>query len=261
YRGEDFTLTLNVRNTGDSEAQQVAVQLSAPQGFSTLTPSTFNLGSLKPGEARTIEYKVKSSPAAEEGVIYTFTVDIGYVDELGISRASRSFVGVPLHGTVELATYDVSAGPAGPGVPFTLTFTLLNRGTTTATYTTLSVVSEDPFKPVEEPVYIGDLDPNAPLPVSLKAVVKPDTAEGEYQLKVKVYYKDEYHEEHVKFLTFTVKVSKEITPSSPMPGKVERPQIPELYLYALIVLAVAAVSAGGIAWRRRGKRRKMEEKI
>jgi len=261
YKGEDFTLTLNVGNTGDSEAQQVAVQLSAPQGFSTLTPSTFNLGSLKPGESRTVEYKVKSSPAAEEGVIYTFTVDIGYVDELGASRTSRSFIGVPLHGTVELVTYDVSAGPAGPGVPLTLTFTLLNRGTTTATYTTLSVVPEDPFKPVEESIYVGDLDPNAPLPVSLKAMVKPDTAEGEYQLKVKVYYKDEYHEEHVKFLTFPVKVSKEVTPSSPMPGKIEKSQIPDTYLYAAIVLVVA-VLAGGLAWRSRRKRRKlMEEKI
>ena len=264
YKGKDFTLTLTVKNTGDSEAQQVAVQLSTPQGFSTMTPSTFNLGSLKPDESRILEYRVKSSPTAGEGVIYTFTVDISYVDELGIARASRSLLGVPLHGIVELITYDVNVGPAGPGVPFTLTFTLLNRGTTTATYTTLSIVSEGPFKPLEEPTYIGDLDPNAPLPVSLKASVKPGATEGEYQLKVKVYYKDEYNEDHTEFLTFPVKVSKAVTPPSPLPGKVEGPLvplIPDPYLYAAIGLVVVAALIGGLAWRKRRRRRELERKI
>jgi len=46
-----------------------------------------------------------------------------------------------------------------------------------------------------------------------------------------------------------------------MPGKIEKSQIPDTYLYAAIVLVVA-VLAGGLAWRSRRKRRKlMEEKI
>jgi len=260
YKGEDFTLTLTVENTGDSTAQQVLVQLTPPQGFSTLTPSALSLGSLKPGEARTITYKLKASPTAKEGVIYTFSVDIGYVDELGIARTSRSLLGIPLHGTVELVTYDVEVSPASPGAPLTVTFTLLNRGTTTASYTTITVVSERPFKPLEEPTYIGDLDPNAPLPVSLKAMVKPDTAEGVYKLKVKVYYKDEYNEDHTEYLTFPVKVLKATSPIPTLSKEEKTPSLVDIYIYVIAGVVVAAALIAGLAWRRK-KQGITEEKI
>ena len=263
YKGEDFTLTLTVENVGSSEAQQVTVQLTAPQGFSTLTPSTVNLGSLRAGEARTVEYRVKSSPTASEGVVYTFMVDLGYMDELGVLRTSRSLLGVPLHGKVELAVYDVGKEPAAPGSLYTLTFTLLNKGTTTATYTMLAVVAEEPFTPVEEENYIGDLDPNAPLPVSLKVRVSPSAEEGEYKVKVKVYYKDEYNEDHTSLLTIPVKVLKVLpvkpgkTPTpSPLPGRVG-PQAFLLLPVIAAIIVVLAVGVGVLFWRRRRREKRI----
>ncbi len=246
--GETFKLKLSVENFGEREVHQVAVQLVAPQGFSVLTPSTISLGSLNPGESRTVEYLVASSPSAQEGVVYTFEVDISYVDSSGMAGVNRSLLGVPLHGIVELVTFDVAVSPTYPGGSFNLTFTLLNRGTTTAMYTMVSLVSEPPIEAAEPPTYVGDLDPNAPLPLTLKGYVSPEASEGTYPVKVKVFYKDEYHQPHTEYLTFQLEVSKAFTTTTPGKAEVKPAFTMPTYTYAII--GVVAVALAFLAFRK-----------
>ncbi len=198
-KGEDFTLTLNIKNFGHFEAQKVTLQLIPPTLFATMRPSFVTIGDLLPNESKQIEYDISVSANAQSGVIQTFEIDITFTDSLGVTDVSRTFIGIPLHGTVDLIVYDISTipSPAPIGKQFDFSLTILNRGTVSAMYTNVSIISEFPFtQTLGGYPYIGELDINAPAPISLSAMVSPEAEEDTYPLKLSMYYQDEYSQPH-----------------------------------------------------------------
>mgnify|MGYP005631539583 CR=1 FL=1 len=220
YQGESFTLNFNLKNFGDFKAQMVTVTLTPPTLFATLSPSTVSLGNLNPGESRTVSFKVMASTSVKAGVVYMFRIDIAYTDSRGVRQVTTNTLGVPIHGKIEFTVYDftVTPSPTHIGEKFTVSFTILNMGTSTAKYVNASIVESKTFKlTVESSSYIGDVDPNAPAPVSLTAKVSQDAEEGEYPLKILLSYKDEYDKPHSFTYETTVKVS--LLPKLPKTGK------------------------------------------
>ncbi|RLI27973.1 MAG: hypothetical protein DRO46_04740 [Candidatus Hecatellales archaeon] len=190
--------------------------------------------------------------------MYSLEVDVSYVDRAGVPGVSKTVLGIPLHGIVELVTYDVEVKPAIPGGTFNLIFTLLNRGTTTAMYTTISLVSEGPFKAAGQPIYVGDLDPNAPLPVSLQIQVRPDTSPGIYQVKVQVYYKDEYHRPHKEYLTFPVKVLESLPVTETVKAEKTPREAVAGFTPIISAVVVAAAVAGAVLYFKRRKAKALQ---
>jgi len=254
YKGDNFILTLNLRNFGNFDAEEVTVELTAPSLFASLSPSLVSLGKMEPGSVKTVTYELAASPKAESGVVHSFTVDISYVDSMGNSKTTTNYLGVPLHGTIELVLYDVTTTPAPAqiGRVFTFSLTILNRGTTSAMYTNLSVVPNFPFQPAPGGFpYIGELDPNAPAPVSLSATVDPEAEAGVYTLNLMVYYRDEYNQPHTMTQPIQVQVveppqtSKTTTPTTP--------SVSSTTIAAVGIVAVVAVVAAFLIIKRRRK--------
>lgn len=251
-KGEDFALTFNIKNFGDFEAQKVTVQLVSPPLFATLSPSLVSIGDLLPNEMKQVKYDLSVSPTAQAGVIHTFEVDITFTDSLGVTDVSRSYIGIPLHGTVDLIVYDTftTPSPAEIGKEFTLSVTVLNRGTVTAMYTNLSIIPEFPFTQIPGGFpYIGELDINAPAPISLSAIVSPDAEEGVYPLKLAIYYQDEYNQPHT--------VTKEIQIPLSHHSITEEIITPTLnyteYIYIGAIIVVAAIAGLTVFLIRRRK--------
>lgn len=239
-KGETFTLTLNVKNFGDFEAQKATVQLISPTLFATISPSLVSIGNLLPNEAKQVKYDLAVSPTAQAGVIQNFEVDITFTDSLGVTSISKSYIGIPLHGAVDLIVYDVSTipSPAEIGRQFSFSVTVLNRGTVSAMYTNVSIVSGFPFtQALGGFPYIGELDINAPAPLSLSATVSSEASEGTYPLKLVIYYQDEYNQPH------TVMKEIQIPVAYPVATEETVTPTPDYTLYILIgaILAIVAV--------------------
>ncbi len=250
-QGDIFDLKLTLKNFGDFEAQMVTVQLISPTLFATITPSTVSVGDLLPNSTSTINYRLMASPSAEAGVVHVFEIDIYYVDNLGVKQVTKNFLGIPLHGSIELIVYDVSFTPSPIYVnnEFTVSFTVLNRGTTPAMYTNVTILPEQPFQQtLESSLYMGEIDPNAPAPASLNVFVGK-TKEGTYPLKILISYRDEYNRPHSLIHEIPVKVT--FPPKTQETSQPTSPVLPiltyGLVFVGILVLAVLVV----MFWKKR----------
>jgi len=162
---------------------------------------------------------------------------------------TRNFLGVPLHGKVELVVYEFSTfpSPVPRGGEFTASLTVLNRGTVSAMYMNVSFIPEPPFEVTENSAaYLGEVATNAPAPLSIDVAVDPGAEEGVYPMKVIVEYRDEYNKPHES--TFNVQVhlgsalpSTEVTQT---PGTTPATQF--VWIIPMIVAVVAVVAAVSI---------------
>ncbi len=239
YQGDVFTLDFNLKNFGDFKAQMVTVTLTPPTLFATLSPSTVSLGDIKPNTSKQVSFKVMASPSVKAGVVHVFRIDISYIDSKGIKQVTTNTLGVPIHGKIEFTIYDFSIlpSPAHIGSEFTVSFTLLNHGTSPAMYTNVSIIPSKTFQLTKESSsYVGQVDPNAPAPISLTSIVSSDVEEGNYPLKILVVYKDEYNQPH----SFTYETSvKVVTP--PTPPKTSQTTVTTLIFESLLIPAIVIV--------------------
>jgi len=253
YQGDTFNINIKLKNLGDFTAQTATAQLLVPTSFTAVSSSTVSLGNLLPSSGAAVDYIVLASPEVEAGAIHTFTVNIQYTDSLGVRQTGQNHIGVPIHGTIELIVYDINIepSPVSVGGEFTATLTVLNKGTVTAMYTEASLDQEAPLTSTDTAVsYLGDVDPNAPLPISLKATVKPDAEEGTYPLKVKIAYQDEYRKPQIFVIDIPLEVSTSIappptqsSPSSPLQAFGMELPLELIIVIIVIVVVIAAVVA------------------
>ena len=251
YAGEMFNLTLKIKNFGNFDAQMVIVQLLTPNFFATTSPSTVNLGDLLPGAEKNTTFTVIVSPKATVGIVYNIEVDISYVDSLGVRQLTRNLIGIPLHGTIDFTIYDVTTvpSPAPVGKTSTISFTLLNRGLSSTMYTNVTVIPEYPFRAVAgSSTYLGQVDPNAPLPTSLNILVE-ECEDGVYPLKLLIFYMDEYNKPHNLTYTIPVEVAHVKTLET---GSVEKGfELSLNYLIGILLLVIVAILITILVLRRR----------
>ena len=90
--GETFTYYLTAVNRGQDEAQGVTVRLSLPDEISALGETVWNLGSLAPGEAETVEVqaRIDTDFSFEEKI--SFWQKIGIIKEASAATQEKSRV-------------------------------------------------------------------------------------------------------------------------------------------------------------------------
>jgi hypothetical protein len=99
-----------------------------------------------------------------------------------------------VRGWIDIIVYEitVSPDPALPGGEITISGNILNRGVIAAMYANVSLAPDPPLlKDSVKPAYVGQVDPNAPAPFSVTAVVDSAATEGRYQATILVYYRDD----------------------------------------------------------------------
>jgi hypothetical protein len=83
---------------------------------------------------------------------------------------------------------------------------LLLVGTSRVDFVKVSVVAQDPFIQVTgSSEYLGAIDPDSPVPFTLKFGVKPGTALGDYMLPIKIEYMN--HRNQIKESIINVPVT------------------------------------------------------
>jgi hypothetical protein len=114
-----------------------------------------------PGSNATFTAEVTSSPSATAG-IYSGTLTVAFTDSTGTTHTQSFPVGFTLEGTVILILQDTAVSQATTG--FTVTGSILDEGSASAYYVSVSGLLG---VNTATPVYLGEIDPNTPLPFSV----------------------------------------------------------------------------------------------
>jgi len=160
-----------------------------------------------------------------------------------------------IRGWIDMKVYEItiSPDPSLRGTEITISGNLLNRGVIPAMYANVSIAPDPPIVSDSiKPTYVGQVDPNAPAPFSVTALVGPDTAEGRYQTTIVVYYRDDLQADNVVTIPVWFSVVAELPRTqTSQPSPVEQLLTNQMLILGLVVIIVLVVV--GIVIRRRRK--------
>jgi hypothetical protein len=116
---------------------------------------------LDPGKSANFVAQVTSGPSATAG-IYSGTLTVTFTDSNGASHTQTFPVGFTLQGTIILILQNTAVTQTATG--FTVTGSILNEGSASIYYASISGLLG---VNTATPVYLGEIDPNTPLPFSV----------------------------------------------------------------------------------------------
>jgi len=160
-----------------------------------------------------------------------------------------------VRGWIQMGAYEITVDPdpAIPGGEITISGNLLNRGVISAMYANVSLAPDRPLvRDSITPTYVGQVDPNAPAPFTVTAVVDPDASPGEYELTIRVYYSDDLQANHILSVPVRLSVVSELPNTrTTTRGIAEQLLSDQMLLLALGVVIILIVV--GVYLRRRRK--------
>ncbi|MFX1535293.1 MAG: hypothetical protein ACFFDI_13800 [Promethearchaeota archaeon] len=135
---------------------------------------------------------------------------INYTDEFNNEYEETFQISLIIRGRIIMKVFDanVSAPKLYRGDEVSVTATLLNLGTTSAQFLNISLVDTtgDLILLTTSKAYLGELEPDSPLPFSLSAVISPQATIGAKTIHCLITYQDFIYVEHTLELTFEVEI-------------------------------------------------------
>jgi hypothetical protein len=209
---------IEIRNVGGDTIYSIQVALDLP---STAGPSPLILisgsnlwffDSVSAGDSVSFNPMIIAAFSSIDSS-YQSQLSISYRDGYGVSHSETRSIGFTARGmaVMTLLSQSSSEGPAGSNVQ--ITGNVLNKGTASAYYTTLSVKPTSEVSPaVGGTVYLGEISTNTPFPFSISVTVSKDAANGTYPITLVFGYEDEYGSQFTFEQESQVIVGGSITP-------------------------------------------------
>jgi len=196
------------------------------------------------------------APSSAAGTTLQGSVDAVYkvVGET-IQSTETHAISFLVRGWIDMKVYElaVSPDPALPGSEITISGNLLNRGVIAAMYANVTVAAGQPLLEGSiKPTYVGQVDPNAPAPFSVTALVDSAATNGTYQGTILVYYRDDLQLDQEIAIPFSFAVVSEL----PKTQTARTSILDQLLSNQLLPLAPAVVVVlviAGVYVRRRRK--------
>jgi hypothetical protein len=202
------TLAIEITNVG-KYLKDLDVALTIPPPLVLFGDNHWIRPSFSPGESINANLTVFAPSSAadttQQGSVVALYKAVGEAT-LTTENHAISFL---VRGWIDIAVYEITVDPelVLPGQQVTISGNILNRGVVSAMYTNVTVDSNETFvKGSVQPTYVGEVDPNAPAPFSVTAMVDSGAREGTHVATVSVYYTDDLQFNHVIRIpiTFTV---------------------------------------------------------
>ena len=186
--GTQSMVSFNVKNVGPTPLDSPVFSLSVSSPLVVIRNSSYAVpgGLLKPGATVIYEALVGSSTSATPG-FYPASVTVTYVDQSGAESSATFTSGLILSGTIDLVVQSpqVSQG----NTTLSVSGEILNEGFSSAYYATVtgSLVG---VRGTSEADYVGEIDPNTPVPFSLTVPYTPSGSVRTTNILVNVTFKD-----------------------------------------------------------------------
>jgi hypothetical protein len=202
------TLAIEITNVG-KYLKDLDVALTIPPPLVLFGDNHWIRPSFSPGESinanLTVFAPTSAADTTQQGSVVALYKAVGEAT-LTTENHAISFL---VRGWIDIAVYEITVDPelVLPGQEVTISGNILNRGVVSAMYTNVTVDSNETFvKGSVQPTYVGEVDPNAPAPFSVTAMVDSGAREGTHVATVSVYYTDDLQFNHVIKIpiTFTV---------------------------------------------------------
>ncbi|MGQ4913956.1 MAG: COG1361 S-layer family protein [Candidatus Asgardarchaeia archaeon] len=157
------------------------------------------------------------APFAAMGNTFSTTLTVSYSDEYGNAYTDSFNIGLITRGYINIVVFDKEylPNPAVSGQKVSISATILNKGNMQAYFANVTILPNPILTLISTShSYIGDLDENSPVPFTVEAIVKSDTANGSYPVVIKLYYEDDQfnpHEMNITVIIDVIKISQTTT--------------------------------------------------
>ncbi len=191
HPGDQFEVTLKVACSGAAVYNAKATLTLDQKGLlSPVSGTTAAIGDLATGEDVTLKFGLLLDGAAPAGQL-PITVTVRYLDSKGVQGTATEVVTIPVEEIVDFGLMQDATITAEKGKTTTLEADLLLVGTGRVEFTKIEVQQGGPIVSVPGSAeYIGAVDPDSPVPFTVKFAVANDTANGANTLRLKVSYLD-----------------------------------------------------------------------
>lgn len=205
--GQNLALSLTLSNSGDADATSVIIELEATEPFTLLESYQKEIGTVKVGSSRIIDYQLFVDGSAVSA-LYEIPVRVKY----SVGNELVKKVQIRVQGQPKFEILNVKSDTISPGDQEEIRVKLQNVGTGKAkrTSVTFSSTSDDVKSVLSGGIaYLGDVSPSEVKETTFTILADPDAEYGIYTGKVNVTYDDESGTELTEVFDIGVLISGE----------------------------------------------------
>ena len=226
--GRSNPFSLQVSNFGVGNAYDATITIELPPPLIMMgTDNHWYVENILSQSSQEINITIYA-PEAAIGYTYPVAVTLTFKDHTGVEQMEIRQLGLLVIGDIDLLVYEFVLYP--PEVPvggnFTLSGSLLNQGNVEAMYCNLTLVEDATFRTTPlSTYYVGQVDPNAPIPFALTGFLQEEVGEGTYSLTILVSYRDNFGGQYTLTKTTAVsviRVESSGTAVTPQPSVIQQ---------------------------------------
>ena len=220
--GQIENLKFVISNNSSNPVSNLVLTLSSPSdSVKIVGDSKWTLNLLPPQAEQVFDTKVFAAKSVV-GTPVLFNLGLNYIFN-GDTKTDKLDLGAYVTGQFKIRAYDFNVTDIA-GVP-NLVANLLNEGNSLAMFTTVEMVNNSNASTNNQLVttlppaqYLGDLDENSPLPLSIPLTISNNLQAGSYPVSLKITYKDDLRAEHVAIANATVFYQPQVQSNSTSGG-------------------------------------------
>ncbi len=256
--GQKSLLKIQINNTGSSPLISPVFSLSLPSGFAVIENSSYSSSGMEIAPHSTFVYEamIISGPKVAEGA-YTGQLLLSYTDSRGNPYSSSFLVGFLVTGSIQLKLQGLTYTAIGNSLTFS--GTILNQGTSSAYYLQIYGLLGLGSSSLSETSYVGEVDPNTPVPFSLSFTLPQTIHQATVSLNLNASYMNDYgsiFNISIAGQTLQVQFSNSTSTTATTQSTLSTLQLLRLVII-IVILAAFVAAVIYLARRRKGN----EEKV
>jgi hypothetical protein len=220
--GQIENLKFVISNNSSNPVSNLVLTLSSPSdSVKIVGDSKWTLNVLLPQAEQVFDTKVFAAKSVV-GTPVLFNLGLNYIFN-GDTKTDKLDLGAYVTGQFKIRAYDFNVTDIA-GVP-NLVANLLNEGNSLAMFTTVEMVNNSMARTNNKLVttlppaqYLGDLDENSPIPLSIPLTIPNNLQAGSYPVSLKITYKDDLRAEHIAIVNGTVFYQAQVQSNSTSGG-------------------------------------------
>ena len=193
--GQTTPLSLQITNIGSNSVHDVTVILDLPPPLILIgMDNRWHFSQLPLQHPQNLSLNLYA-PESVIGFTYPIMITTTFKDLNGVNQAQTQTLGLLVVGNIDLLIYELIVYPSDVPVAgnFTISGTILNKGNIEAMYVNLTLIEDINFRTTSvSTYYVGQIDPNAPIPFALTGFLQDSVGVGTYSLTIMLSYRDNY---------------------------------------------------------------------
>jgi len=251
--GTQSEVSFNVEDVGPAPLVSPVLSLAVSSPLVVTQNSSYAVsgGVLRSGESVVYDAMVGSSISASPG-FYTASVTVTYIDQSGATKSATFSSGLVLAGTIQLVIQSPQVTQGNTSL--SVSGEILNEGFSNAYYASVTGIITG-TKGTSPADYVGEIDPNTPVPFSLTIGYTPTSSTRTANISVDVTFKDSLGRqgEYASNIQTTLRpLSSLLGSTSTSSGSASGTDL-LTYLEIGVVVALVIVGAVGFVYIRRNR--------